>query len=94
MKNVAGEGKKSAKFWAPHPSGPHLSGLHKFCLYPEKSLEHNRTKFYEKTLKEGSSGGKGKKNAKFWAPPTLRGPTLRSPTITETRTKNGLAKID
>ena len=25
MKTVAGEGKKSAKFWAPHPSGPHPS---------------------------------------------------------------------
>ena len=24
----AGEGKKSAKFWAPHPSGLHPSGLH------------------------------------------------------------------
>ena len=26
MKIVAGEGKKNAKFWAPHPSGPHPSG--------------------------------------------------------------------
>ena len=25
---VAGEGKKSAKFWAPHPSGPHPAGPH------------------------------------------------------------------
>ena len=23
---VAGKGRKSAKFWAPHPSGPHLRG--------------------------------------------------------------------
>ena len=26
MKTVAGKGKKSSKFWAPHPSGPHPSG--------------------------------------------------------------------
>ena len=26
------EGEKSAKFWAPHPSGPHTSGPHFFWL--------------------------------------------------------------
>ena len=34
MKTVAGEGKKSAKFWAPNPSGPHPSGLHPSGLHP------------------------------------------------------------
>ena len=29
MKTVAGGVKKSAKFWAPHPSGPHRSGPHR-----------------------------------------------------------------
>ena len=28
----AGEGKKKAKFWASHPSKPHLSGPHSFAL--------------------------------------------------------------
>ena len=31
---VAGEGKKSAKFWAPHPSGPHPSGPHPSGPHP------------------------------------------------------------
>ena len=30
MKMGVGEGKKSAKFWAPHPSGPHPSGAPPF----------------------------------------------------------------
>ena len=33
-KIVAGEGKKSAKFWAPHPSGPHPSGFHPSGPHP------------------------------------------------------------
>ena len=30
---VAGEGKETAKFWAPHPSGLHPSGLHPSGLH-------------------------------------------------------------
>ena len=33
-KIVAGKGKKSAKFWAPHPSGLHPAGLHPSGLHP------------------------------------------------------------
>ena len=37
---VAGEGKKSAKFWAPHPSGPHTSGPHPCmnCVCPPRKM--------------------------------------------------------
>ena len=34
IKNCGGRGKKSAKFWAPHPSGPHPSGPPPFGAPP------------------------------------------------------------
>ena len=47
MKTVAGRGKKSAKFWAPHPSGPPPFGPHFYLVWaptlrgPDPSGPHN-----------------------------------------------------
>ena len=62
---VAGKGRKSAKFWAPHPSGHHPSGPHPSGPHP-----FGAPPFRGPTLRGPTLRG-----------PTLRGPTLRGPTF-------------
>ena len=63
---VAGKGRKSAKFWAPNPSGPHPSGPHPFGAPPFWAPPFGAPLF----LGLGPPTHRG---------PTLRGPTLSGP---------------
>ena len=88
--------------WCETPAASGPPGLHtttpelQTCTFDGRGASKHHQKNHEKTHSEKQKraklvAGDGKKNAKFWALPPLRGPTLRA--MTHTRSRNGLAQI-
>ena len=88
-KIVAEEGKKSAKFWAPHPSGPHLPGPHLLgpTLRGPTFSRFGASTIWAPTLQDSTLLGPTLRGPLFLGlglhplGPTLRGPTLWRPKI-------------
>ena len=81
---VAGKGRKSAKFFAPHPSGPHPSAP-TFSRFGPRGPTLRGPTLRGPARNFGPSTLRGPTFSRFgpppFGPPTLRGPTLRGPTL-------------